>query len=500
MPKNLLKMQNIKKIFKENNVKAVDSADLVLAWGEIHAIVGENGAGKSTLMHILAGELFPDSGKIYMEDREVEFARPYDSLQNGIGMLHQQLKLIPSLTVLENIILGNEPAAKSGIIDKNTAYQKITELCMDFDINVDPDKRVSTLNSDGKQKTALLSLLFHNLKILILDEPTTFFSETKVDTVHKLIRKLKTRGKSIIIITHKLREAIKISDTITVMKTGRTIAEIPGNRASLDKLSTLIFGTGVFNNLEKHQIQTGPVILEAKKLSYVKDKTELLKINFRLRKFEIVVVSGIKENGLEILEKILSGEIRISSGELLYNNESIGMNSLNLRHINAGYIPSDRIKKGASIKSSIIENMILLKYRKLTKFGLLNQKAIKSFSNNLVKEYGIKGELNQTMGTLSGGNIQRVMIAREIDNNPELFIFAEPSKGLDIKSKNSIYKKIIELKEKGAAVLIISSDTEEAMQLADNLIILHNGKEAAKLSNENINKEYIGKLMLGLEN
>jgi len=212
------------------------------------------------------------------------------------------------------------------------------------------------------------------------------------------------------------------------------------------------------------------------------------------------VVSGIKENGLEILEKILSGEIRISSGELLYKNESIGMNSLNLRHINAGYIPSDRIKKGTSIKSSIIENIILLKYRKLTKFGLLNQKAIKSFSNNLAEEYGIKGKLNQTMGTLSGGNIQRVMIAREIDNNPELFIFAEPSKGLDIKSKNSIYKKIIKLKENGAAVLIISSDIEEAMQLADNLIILHDGKEAAKLNNENINKEYIGKLMLGLEN
>ncbi len=361
MPGNLLKMQNITKVFKENNVKAVDSADLVLGLGEIHAIVGENGAGKSTLMHILSGELSPDSGKIYMEDRKVDFTRPYDSLQNGIGMLHQQLKLIPSLTVLENIILGNEPAVKSGIIDRNTAHQKITELCMDFDITVDPDKKVSSLNTDGKQKTALLSLLFHNLKILILDEPTTFFSETKVDTVHTLIRKLKTRGKSVIIITHKLREAIKISDTITVMKTGRTIAEIPGNKANLDKISTLIFGTGIFNNLEKHQIQTGPVILEAEKLSYVKDKTELLKINFKLRKFEIVVVSGIKENGLEVLENILSGEIKISSGKLLYKNESIGMHSLNLRHINAGYIPSDRIKKGASIKSSIIENIILLK-------------------------------------------------------------------------------------------------------------------------------------------
>jgi len=500
MPEYLLKMQNITKVFKENNVKAVDSADIVLAGGEIHAIVGENGAGKSTLMHILAGELSPDSGKIFMEGKEVEYARPYDSLQNGIGMLHQQLKLIPSLTVLENIILGNETATKSGMIDKNTAYQKITELCMDFDINVDPNKKVSTLNSDGKQKTALLSLLYHNLKILILDEPTTFFSEAKVDTVHKLIRKLKTRGKSVIIITHKLREAIKISDTITVMKTGRTIAEIPGNKATLDKLSTLIFGTRVINNLEKHQIQTGPVILEAKNLTYLKNKTELLYINFKLRKFEIVVVSGIKENGLEILEKILSGEIRISSGELLYKNESIGINNLNLRHINAGYIPSDRIKKGTSIKSSIIENIILLKYRKLTKFGLLNQKNIKLFSNNLMEEYGINGKLNQPMETLSGGNIQRVIIAREIDNNPELFIFAEPSKGLDIKSKNNIYKKIIKLKEKGAAVLIISSDIEEAMQIADNLIILHNGKEAANLSNDNINKTYIGKLMLGLAN
>ncbi len=500
MSELLLQMQNITKTFSKNSVRALDSANLVIARNTIHAVVGENGAGKSTLMHILSGELLPDSGSIYLEGKMISFDTPNASLEKGIGMLHQQLKLIPSLSVLENIILGNEPSRKTVIINKKTAYNRIIALSGEFNIYVDPDKKVSALNSDEKQKTALLSILFHNIKILILDEPTTFFSETKADTVHKLIRKLKSKGKSIIIVTHKLKEAIELSDTITVMKSGKTIKKLTDSNKEINTLTKLVLGNQVLSNLKKEQIHPGSVILEAKNLCYTKNRTELLKINFILRKKEITAVTGIRENGLEILEKILSGGLKKTSGDILHRSRNMGEKKLNLRDMNAGYIPSDRIKTGTSIKSTIAENMILLKYKSLTKRGLLDSKKITTFTNKLLNEYNIKGENSQNMGTLSGGNIQRVMIAREIENNPDFFIFAEPSRGLDIKSRNIIYEKIFAMKENGAGIFIISSDIDEVIQLADKLIILHNGQEAATLGKENINKAYIGEIMLGLEN
>ncbi|MDA3940290.1 MAG: ATP-binding cassette domain-containing protein, partial [Spirochaetia bacterium] len=239
MKKLLLNMQNITKIFTENGVKAVNSAELKVGIGEIHSIIGENGAGKSTLMHILAGEIIPDTGSIIFENQNIEILTPSTALKHGIAMLHQHLKLIPELTVLENIILGVEPSTRTGTLNKKEAYYKISKLCEEFDIYADPNKLVRNLTSDEKQITALLSILYHNIKLLILDEPTTFFSEIKTDTVHKLIRKLQFKGKSIIIITHKLKEAIDISDKITVMKAGKTIEHLISLDTDIEHLSSL---------------------------------------------------------------------------------------------------------------------------------------------------------------------------------------------------------------------------------------------------------------------
>ena len=499
MTEVLLDMKGITKTFKENSVKAVDSADLKVGHSEIHAIIGENGAGKSTLMHILAGEVSSDTGNIVFGSRKVQFKLPSDALKAGIGMLHQHLQLIPELTVLENIILGSEPSSKFGVINRREVLEGIINLCSEFDISIDPDRIVSSLNADEKQKTALLSILFHDVRLLILDEPTTFFSEIKTDTVHKLIRKLKSLGKSIIIITHKLKEAVAIADKITVMRAGRTVSNIDSSETDADHLSRLILGKAGNLSFKGKETQHGKTILEAQNLSFEKEGNNLLKINFKVREKEILVVTGIRENGLETLEQLLSGQVLPTSGELIYKNRVLKNSKYNLREIKAGYIPSERINTGTSIRSSISDNMILLKYKSLVKWGLLNIKKIGNYTADLIEEYGIKGEPGQVMATLSGGNIQRVMISREMDADPDLFIFAEPSRGLDIKSKRLIYKRIYKLKEKGAGILIISSDIEEALQIADTLIILYMGEEAASLKNINIDRSHIAKLMLGLE-
>ncbi len=498
MTEVLLSMREITKTFKENSVKAVNSADLTVGFSEIHAIIGENGAGKSTLMHILAGEIPPDTGSIMFGGRKVYFNLPSDALRAGIGMLHQHLQLIPELTVLENIILGSEPSSKFGIIDRNKALERVNDLCNNFDIKVDPDKTVNSLNADEKQKTALLSILFHNIRLLILDEPTTFFSETKKDTVHKLIRKLKSMGKSIIIITHKLKEAVAIADKITIMKAGETVSHINSSETNTDQLSALILGEAGNLPFTRKKTHHGRTILEARDLTFERDGNNLLNIDFTIREKEILVVTGIRENGLEILEQLLSGHLKPTSGDLLYKNQVLKTDKHYLRAIKAGYIPSDRIKTGTSIKSSISDNIILLKYKAFVKWGILNTKMIVDYSTDLIKEYGIMGKPGQLMSTLSGGNIQRVMIAREMEANPNLFIFAEPSKGLDIKSKGAIYERICRLKEKGAGILIISSDIEEALMIADRIIIMYTGKVAASIENKNITRAYIGKIMLGL--
>ncbi|RLD32962.1 MAG: hypothetical protein DRI73_06260 [Bacteroidetes bacterium] len=500
MKQILLEMQNITKTFRENSVKAVNSANLTVSYGEIHSIVGENGAGKSTLMHILAGELNPDNGNIKLKNQNTVFKTSSDAIKNGIAMVHQNLKLIPELSVMENIILGSEPVLGPGTLNKKEAHTRIERLCREFDIYIDPDKIVRTLTADEKQKTALLSILYHDIKLIILDEPTTYFSETKTDSVHKLIKKLKAMGKSIIIITHKLKEAIEISDRITVMKEGRTIANVRSSKTDIKELSSFILGKEPVSGAKYKRIPPGQILLEAKNLTFTKNNTKYLKINFQIRKNEILVVTGIKENGLETLEQILSGKVNRTAGDILYKNKSLEFNKYSLRKTGAGYIPSNRLKTGTSMRSSISDNLILLRYKSLSKWGLFNLKKINSFSSRLIDNYRIKGAGNHKMATLSGGNIQRVMIAREMDAKPELFIFAEPSRGLDIESKRLIYEKIENLKKEGSGILVISSDIDEAIQIADRVLILYKGKEAASLENTNIDKSYIGKLMLGLEN
>ena len=498
MDKHLLTMHNITKTFPGNGVKAVDCAELQVGTGEIHSIIGENGAGKSTLMHILAGEIIPDTGNIIISNRNIELSTPSIALKNGIAMLHQHLKLIPELTVLENIILGVEPSTKAGTLNSKDALNKINKLCKEFDIFVDPKKLVKNLTSDKKQITALLSILYHNIKIIILDEPTTFFNEIKADTVHKVIKKLQNMGKSIIIITHKLKEAIEISDSITVMKAGRTIANLNSSETDINHLSSLILDGNSKIKSNKPDIQKGSVLLEFKNITYSQGAVNYLDINFHIKKYETLVVTGIRENGLEILEQILAGNIQKTTGDIIYKNTTTGNKIFSLRKIGAGYIPSDRIKKGTSIKSSITDNIILLKYKFLSKWGIMDSKKVDGFVSKLIDEFGIIGSGKQLISTLSGGNIQRVMIAREIDANPELFIFAEPSKGLDILSKQMIYNKINHLKKKGSGILIISSDIDEAIKIADRILILHNGKEAAALINKNLDRVEIGKIMLGL--
>ncbi|MCF6334544.1 MAG: ATP-binding cassette domain-containing protein [Spirochaetales bacterium] len=494
----LLEMHGISKTFHKNSVKAVDGANLIVGQSEIHIIIGENGAGKSTLMHILSGEVFPDSGKIIFNNREGIPGTPSEALGEGIGMLHQHIKLIPELTVLENIILGAEPSGGYGIINRKEAIKKLNRLSVKYDLSAEPDKLVSTLNSDEKQKTALLSILFQDIKLLILDEPTTFFSELKTDSVYKLIRKLKSIGKSVVIITHKLKEAAAIGDFITVMRGGKTILTLKASETDPHRLSNIIFGDEKNLSPVRSGSIFGNPLLELKNLLFIKNGKEILDISLTVREGEIVVVTGIRESGLETLEKLLSGEYKASAGIIMYKTAELSGRT-ELRKRKAGYIPSDRIKTGTSTESSIAENMILLNYKSFSKSGIFRAGSIKKFAYTLIKKYGITGVPGQIMSTLSGGNIQRVMISREIEANPELLIVAEPSRGLDIKSKSLIYNKIFNLKNKGSGILIISSDIEESLRIADRLIILYDGKVAYSGDGKGIDRSALGKIMLGYD-
>ncbi len=494
----LLEMRGISKTFHKNSVKAVTDSDLIVGHSEIHIIIGENGAGKSTLMHILSGEIYPDAGRIVFDGTPGIPESPSAAMAKGIGMLHQHIKLIPELTVLENVILGAEPSLNYGIINRKEALKRIGLLSREYDLYTEPNKPVALLNADEKQKTALLSILFHDVKLLILDEPTTFFSESKTDSVYKLIRKLKSIGKSVIVITHKLKEAVEIGDSITVMRGGKTILDIGASETDPEHLSALIFGEE--KNIPPLRINSpsGKPVLELKNIVFNKKGIEILNISMEVRKSEIVVVTGIRENGLEPLEKILSGEYRATKGTIYYKSSELTERN-GLRKIKAGYIPSDRIGTGTSTGSSISENMILLSYKFFSRFGILKSRAIERFSYELINKYRIRGVPGQLMSTLSGGNIQRVMIAREIEANPELFIIAEPSKGLDIKSKSLIYNRIFDLKKNGSGILIISSDIDESLKIADRLIILYDGKVAYSGDNKEIDRAALGKIILGLD-
>ncbi|MFW5727563.1 MAG: ABC transporter ATP-binding protein [Spirochaetia bacterium] len=511
-----IRLVDITKQFTENGVTANSRVDLDIHAGEIHALVGENGSGKSTLMHVLSGLIRPDTGAVFLDGSRLRISSPHEALNHGIGMVHQHVQLVREFTVLQNIILGREPRTWWGQTDLLRARRQVQELMELYNLQIDPDRPAFELSIDGEQKIALLSLLYAGANYIILDEPTTLFEEDESDLLHPVLEKLRSEGKTLILITHKLREALHYADRISVMRAGHRVATEYSQALDQEKLSGLMIGAAAghlpFRREQQRSEQAEPpqslpskpvlrlINIEFRHKAVDSTLPELKGVSFELFPGESLAVTGIRENGLETLEQLLTGFSVPSSGRILFKDESIaGLSIRKLRRKRIAYIPTERMLRGASLDSSVAENMILLNYRNFHGWGRLKQEEIEHFTGNLKQQFNIKASPKDRLAGLSGGNIQKVIISREIVHSPQLLIFSEPSWGLDFAGRSFVYQKIEELKSQGSAVLIITSDIEEALECADRIVVMYRGQVSGIIRSDQADKTKIGRLMLGVE-
>lgn len=496
---NAVEFKNITKKF--GNFTANDSITFAVEYNTIHCIVGENGAGKSTLMNILYGLITPDSGQLLVNGDAVSFNSPHDAIAMKIGMVHQHFMLIDDFTVFENVILGQEPV-KGISIDQKKGLKKMKSLIDEYDLNLNPDSRVSELSISMQQKVEILKLLYRDSEVLIFDEPTAVLSPVEVDMFVKMADNFRNSGKTIIVITHKLREVERMADRITVLRRGTVVLNsASGNRSpDMTEVSRAIIGKSELSSIHEKTYSgiEGPILLGLKNISLEKNKRKYLdKLSIELRAGEIHGIAGVEGNGQSEIADIVCGLEKNFEGELIPSEPDVSI------------VPDDRLKKGMIKEFSVGESMILK--RKGLKIHRDSQ--IVSDSLGVMHEFDIRAPGPETpCGSLSGGNQQKAVIARELLSGKEIVVFAHPTRGVDINAAISISSRIIDERNKGRAVLLISSDLEEIFTLSDRVSIIFKGKIVRSFSTESLRKlsgaaqeekekfmEEIGRLMTGVE-
>jgi general nucleoside transport system ATP-binding protein len=497
-----LEMKGITKLYP-NHMRANDGIDFSLEKNEIHAIVGENGAGKSTLMKILYGLEQPDAGSITLAGRTVHIRGPLDANRLGIGMVHQHFKLIPEFSVAENIVLGIEPRKNLLFVDRNAAVQRISDVIASHGFSVDPRARVTTLTVGQMQQVEIVKMLYRNVDLLILDEPTSVLTEQEIHRLFETLRSLQKDGATCIIITHKLQEVMEISDRVTVMRKGRVIAVRRTAEVTKPELSRLMVGRSVLFQIERPKNACGSAVLELVNVTLKqrgRDRALLDGVTLTVRSCEIVAVAGVSGNGLGELEDVVTGLRRITSGKILHNGEDIaGLSPATLRERGFAYVPADRLRRGSSLKSTVTENMIVTSRHRFLRAGFLKGRKIRQFAERLTESFSIDGGPRAPVGTLSGGNIQKVILARELASDSNLVIVSEPTWGLDVASSQFVYEKILDMRKAGAGILFISSNLDEILGIADTITVMYRGRIVAALPNvPGLSKERIGEYMLGL--
>jgi general nucleoside transport system ATP-binding protein len=499
---NAVEFKNISKRF--GNFTANENISFGIEKNSVHCVLGENGAGKSTLMKILFGIYKPDSGTIKVFDEAVNFLSPHDAIEKKIGMVHQHFMLIDDFTVMENVILGNE-LVKGIKIDLADTNKILNDLIDKYNLGLDVSKKISELSISQQQKVEILKLLFRNSEILIFDEPTAVLSPIEVEEFFKIVNEFRNNGKTIILITHKLNEVKQISDNVSVLRRGKLVYETSNKSGELDieQLSNSIVGeVGVIKSSEKKNIKTaGDISLTLKNVSLYKDEVCVLdKLNLELRYGEIHGICGVEGNGQNEIVNIITGLEKDYEGEFIRKSENISL------------VPDDRIKKGMIKEFSIGENFILKKNK-----SIITKNFLEKISNEVILNYDVRlSGLNSSMESMSGGNQQKVIVAREIELNNDILIFSHPTRGVDINATHFIHSKIIEERNKDKSVLLISSDLDELISLSDRLSILYSGKiietfeaEDLKIQTDKLHLEIdsssnrpmlerIGKLMIGI--
>ena len=500
-----IQMKGITKVYPNGTVANQD-VNFNVRKGEIHALMGENGAGKSTLMKMLFGLEQPTEGEILVNGESVKLSSPTVAISKGIGMVHQHFMLVPSLTVAENMVLGMVPTRSGALIDYDKAVKITEEYSKRFNLKVDANAKVMDIPVGMKQKVEILKALVRGAKILILDEPTAVLTSQETAELFTELKNLKTQGYTLIFISHKLNEIMEITDRMTILRGGRSMGVHETKNVTPQEISRLMVGRDVVLKVDKDKAQPGDTVLKVRDLEFVNEwgKKMLDKVSLSVRKGEILGIAGVEGNGQKELVDMLFGFETPNAGTITVNGTStIGMNQRELREHHIALVPEDRMLYGIAGTASIEENMISDRAadKRFNKGPLFNMAAIHEESSRLVRDYTVLCKsAQQQVGSLSGGNIQKVVVAREFSNDPVLIIADQPTRGIDVGATEFIRKKLVELSRSGIAVLLISADLNEVMELSDSLIIMCGGQIAAYFEDtENLTDDLMGRYMLGIE-
>lgn len=498
----ILELHGITKRFP--GVLANDHIDLDLREGEIHALLGENGAGKTTLMNILYGLYKPDEGEIRVNGNRVEIHSPRDAIACGIGMVHQHFMLVPVFTVVDNVMLGDEYVRGGGFLDRRKAASRILEISQQYNLQVDPFAYIKELPVGLQQRVEIIKLLFREASILILDEPTAVLTPQEVDELFKIMKSLVASGKSIIFITHKLREVMEFSDRITVIRNGKVVGTTTPQEANQNKLAAMMVGRQIDLTIEKKPPAPQDVVLEVRNLK-VLDARKLIAVNdvsFEVRAGEVLGIAGVQGNGQTELVRALTGMQHPVEGEIrILGKEMTHASPKEFFEIGAAHIPEDRQKDGLVLSYPVKDNFILNAFYKppFARGIVLQQSQIIAHAEELVEKFDIRTpSIFTTLSSLSGGNQQKVIVAREFSHPIKLLIAAQPTRGLDVGSIEYIHNRLIEKRDEGCAVLLVSTELDEILQLSDRIAVMYRGRIMATVNAAEVTKEQIGLYMAGL--
>lgn len=507
MPLELaVEMRNITKTYPQNNLRANDGVDFLLHKGEILCLAGENGAGKTTLMKVLYGLESHEKGTIRIRGNQEHMTSPLVANRLGIGMVHQHFMLVEDFTVAQNVLMGIEPRRRGITYDLKKAVSLVNKVIEHHHFSIEASMLVRNLTVGQKQQVEIIKMLYRDVDILILDEPTAVLTEQEIEALFSTLRQLAKRGKSLILITHKLQEIKAISDRVAVMRQGKMLGTYETKDVTERQISALMMGKGISLSIThaKRPEESKPVI-ECKNITVLRQGQERPLLNgltFTAFSGEILGFAAVSGNGLGVLEAVLGGFIPTFGGHIFHGGKEItNIGTAHLRKQGLAYVPSDRLQVGSALKASVQENIIVGESASFRKNGFLDQRKVTRHTNDLLQKYAAKATPQMPIGTLSGGNIQKVILAREIERYQDYIVFSEPTWGLDIASSQFVYEQMASLRDRGAAVILISSNLDEILTIADRIIILYRGTRVASFVGQearDLSKEEIGEYMLGL--